>query len=474
MPRSIRSVGTLMLATAMLATISVGTAAATSEVCSPTPKTSSSFCVSYGLSVTGTTARGPFDASISLQNTSTGFPGDTTTWVKQATVGLVTVGSSLPIATPSVDLPDNLLLAGGDGDCATGNAFATCDAGYGSAAVNISGGIPFVSGAHTAYFGIEKVTNVADTTGSDIHYRAQVRLCIDLLSVSCYVNQSETVELTGTATGGTPVTQVSLPLSDSFPVNIAYCGCSLTVDYSLGALTLALNGSADHLGDGTPAGQTYDVLRLPAQCGPAAATGTFTSDEVSPRSVQVQQDFTVDGCPTAAASVQNVAGLIANLTGGASTTPVVGRTIADWYWDYGHGVADHSATPFESHTFSGKRTSYKVGVTVTDSAGAMSAPVKVTIAGSRLTAGGSHTSLKDAVSGTLSPLLARQAISVTLQRLVSGHYSKVGKTSVKTNASSVYKATFPRVAAGTCRAIVSYAGTSTRVGAKAKSAAFAC
>src|SRR6266540_957789 len=166
MTKQVRARG--LVATVALSLFSVpllgtGAAATNTEVCTPTPKVASSFCITYSVASGPTlNARDPFNADVTFANTSNSHQTDQSKWLDSLTLHLAVSNLSAPGIAPSKSLPNNLVIAGNDNDCSSPD-FANCDAGHGVFVVNVTtqvDPVPFVTGNHTGTFGIRRVVNV--------------------------------------------------------------------------------------------------------------------------------------------------------------------------------------------------------------------------------------------------------------------------------------------------------------------------
>src|SRR4051812_22002459 len=109
-----------LLALSLLAVPVLGSDAGATgtEVCSPTPHSASSFCVTYSANIGPTqNARDPLDADITFANTSDSHQTDETKWLDSVTLHLAVSNLSSPGIASSDTLPDSLVIAGDDDDC---------------------------------------------------------------------------------------------------------------------------------------------------------------------------------------------------------------------------------------------------------------------------------------------------------------------------------------------------------------------
>jgi hypothetical protein len=366
--------------------------------CSPSDPT---FCLSYGAAVyaPGTTtaetnASGPFDFSLALTNTSPSHGSDQQRWLKSLTIDLVSGSTGGVQLTPSSQLPDGLMIAGSSAGCAPGgdNSFSACTAGHGTAVINVSG-LPSDNGYKTATFGIQRITNVAATSSLG-EYDVEVSLCVPFLGNACFVQAPSSVSVViSPGVSGSPATHFDVATSGSTTQ------ATVTVDYALDAGSINLHGTADRLGDGSQAGQSYTVLRLPAGCGTASAAGSARSkaDAV----VTVPLAVTLTGCPvvgpvTAAGTSTRAAHL------STSASSPLGRTVTSYRWTFDDGSSATTATPAADHTFA-SAGSHSGTVTAVDALGAVSVPAGFTVRNGH----GQLAGKKRVASGTKVTLTAR-------------------------------------------------------------------
>jgi len=286
--------GTLSLI--LLATLALApkpALAAAIESCSPTPKVATSFCVAYDSTVSSTVAHSPTDATISISNTSTGFPGDKTTWIGTVTLHL-TSANTPPRITPSAQMPNGLLISGG-GAC-TGPAFTDCTAGSGTFVADISG-TPFgvEDGIHTGTYGISDIENVnPPAAGTLIQWALNISWCIHFNTLG--ITQCGTTSTT--VSGGSAGSSITFSPTTTFSQFISACGCTITGDATLGSINASLHGRSNMLAAGTSAGGTYTILMTPFSCGVTARSADFISRDA--RSVTTPlAPLTISGCPAA-------------------------------------------------------------------------------------------------------------------------------------------------------------------------------
>jgi hypothetical protein len=402
------------------------------------------FCVSFGATVSapGTTtpetrAGAPFDLDAAITNTSpahsdvTGKPR----WLKTLSLDLLATSTSAPQVTPSAELPDNLMIAGSASDCGSGADFTSCTAGHGTALVDVTGTSGLFDGVHPATFGIQRITNVQNTTAL-VEYAVAFKLCVSSSFGDCFP-QAAAGTLTVTVaqpSAGTINRTLTLPVSGTASVSPA------SFDYSLDALAVHLGGRSGQLGNGTAADHVYDVLRLPLSCGPASDSGAATDRQLPADSVSVPQSVVIIGCPTASA----VSGVVserrvAALTATASSP--IGRTIASYQWTFGDGTTTSTTTATVRHTYP-DTTPRTVSVVAVDSAGVPSKTSTTALDSSALTsrapksvAKGAKAKLKGVLTAAGSGLGGRL---VTVQRCKPSGHKCVQVAAVTTKGSGKY------------------------------------
>ena len=283
----------LLFLAATLALAPVPALAAPVESCLPTPKVATSFCVAYDSSVSSTVARSPVDVTLSISDTSSNFPNDKTTWMQTATLHL-TAASTPPRITPSAQLPNGLLIAGG-GPC-TGPAFTDCTAGSGTFVADIRG-TPFgvEDGIHTGTYGIGDVENVnPPAAGTLIQWALNINWCIHFNTF--IITQCGTSSTT--VSGGSAGSSITFNPSTTLSQFVTACSCTITADATLGSINANLHGRSNMLAAGTSAGGTYTILMMPFSCGVTPRSADFTSRDG--RVVTDQQTpITITGCQPA-------------------------------------------------------------------------------------------------------------------------------------------------------------------------------
>ncbi len=431
------------------------------ESCSDNPKVATSFCVTSDLTASSATAAAPFGIDLSASDTSTNFSSDTSEWMNQATLHLATVGTSAPLITPSASMPDGLRIAGGLPCSAP--AYTDCSAGHGVIAGNISGTFGFFDGYHEGTFGVASVVNVADAgAGNLAHYVININYCIPGLGLPCLIQSS--VAADAVIADGPGASGLTFPTRTMITQPIGGCGCSATGDVTVKSITLHSDAQSSVLVNGDPAGGTFAPLRLPANCGAATADATFLAGD-NARTVSASRTFAVGGCPTASFS-KTVSGSTAHLNGGGSSTPVGGRSIAKWEWDFGDGAKQITTSPTVTHTYSAS-TNRTIALVAVDSAGARSTPVSQSILGTRTTLSIRKTRHRIKTRGTVGPSHSGTAVLVELLRRRHRHFARLREKRAAVSESGAYATSFRRPSGGRCRAVVTYPGDPTHFGSTA-------
>jgi hypothetical protein len=452
---------------AVAAVLVAPAAVADSPLCDPTTGPDQ-FCVTFASSVPGTlVAADPVGLGFTFANDSQNVTTSENAWIDHVDLQLLAAPNAPLRPTPSADLPDDLLLAGGDGDCVAGtnSDFVTCDAGHGTLEANIeSPALGFKSGT----FGITKVVNVANDgdAATDFSWDVTFSTCVKIGSNPCSVARTVTERLGGALAHGGVGATISLPAFYHEVTQVA------TADVTLTQVSLALLAQTSTLSDGSPAGGTFTVAELPIRCGNASGTASFVSHgnvggNTSPSTLDFPMGAVVTGCPAAAAALDAIhfgaTGPSADLNGGGSSASN-GRTVAQYRWQFGDGKKQTTTSVTVTHKYPASPTSakdYLEKLVVVDSAGAVSAPsASVTLRGTEVTIGTvSAVGTKLVVSGAVAPNEHPGQVSIALRRKVSGvFHTVITANAVALSASSGFTHSFTRPAAGTCQAVVKYAG----------------
>ena len=451
----------LVIAVAAAAMLSIfianGTAAAV-ELCTPAPKTPSSFCVDPSLTLGSETAADPLTVDLAAADTSTNFSSDTGQWVQSLSLDLLSAGAAPALVTPSSSMPDGLLIS--NSPSCSPPAYEDCMAGHGVIAANISGS-GFFDGYHEGRFGIVRIASVADAgPGNLARYRALAFYSIPVPPFPTVTGELSAEIDVSEAPGGAG----ALVIPTRYPLSQGPIG----VDATIKSFVLHLDGQSSTLVGGTPAGRSYRIFGVPARCGAGLAKATFTSGDA--RAISTQQDVSVTGCPTAAAGY-STSKRTANLNGAGSATPVAGRSISRWAWALDDGPTTTTETPAVSHTFGDSRN-HTVALTVTDSAGAVSEPISLVVPGSGVTIRTKAKKRSIRISGllTLGPTGAGGSGPVTVELLRRKphrkRFVKVRSRSTMARSSGSYSLSFARPKGGRCQAVASF-GDSSHLGSSA-------
>jgi hypothetical protein len=441
--------------------------AAPETACSPTPKVTSSFCVSGSFAPSTTTAAAPLGFDVAAANTSDEFATNTATWAQAALITLPTVGGVSPTATPSAQMPNLLRIAGG-GSC-TPPGFTDCAAGHGTIGANVSG-TPIESGFHEGTFGILEVVNVnPPATGDLASYRVKVSICINTSLGPCFFNGQDEFTM-GIPEGG--ATQLALPARTQVEEHIgAPCSCTITADVTLKSFELHVAGSSSTLQDGSPAGATYSIFSQVPVCGASHDSLVVVSSDA--RQLAFEHSYPISGCPLAAGSA-SPQGFSANFDGGTSSSPV-GRSIAHWLWSFDDGAKADATTPSVAHEFNAAGD-HSATLVVVDSAGARSDPVTVTVPGTTISVRGHAGKRGVRARGRLQPARKGAPMSlVLLERRGKKGFVPVRRKAAKTNAKGTFAKTLRAPArAKRCEVQATFAGDAAGLGSRAVSRLFAC
>ena len=266
-------------------------AGATNEVCNPTPKANSSFCVTYGAAFSTQQAAAPFSTDVSLADTSTSHDGDVNRWLDHGVIDLNSGGATgPPIFTPSSQLPNNLLIAGG-GPCTSPN-FTDCGGGHGAVLGSVQNNLFIPNGTFTGTFGVSKVVNVnPPPPGDAVKWMLTFQYCID--GICGLPPQQVPLEVPTSGTG--PVDpQLHMLLRTTIDLSGAGGG---SADVSVDTASLHWNSQSDQADGGGTLPQPAVIARMPLRCG--TDNGAASIFDVAATSVSIGQSFTVTGCPTA-------------------------------------------------------------------------------------------------------------------------------------------------------------------------------
>jgi hypothetical protein len=454
-------------------------------MCSPSPKTAASFCVTYDATLPGALdAAAPAGVQISLANTSAQHLTDESEWVKAVTLTVLSAlsGSGPRALTPSNQLPNGLVIAGDDGCGPDGNgSFASCTAGSGAFVADVTG-TPggLFDGFYQGHAGILRVLNVAGTTGDAVHYQASIEICIAITVLgfnlgNCAISAQQTYDLTGTPR--TPST-ITLQVEASGSQFVGGCGCTLSYTGTIDQATVQLPGTADQVDSGTgpvPAGKTYTTVRLPATCGTAKAHATFASSGSTSRTVTFTQSATITGCPHARFTAR-LDGSAVIFDGSGSATPLVGRHVAAWKWLLGDGATATRTAPTITHGYPASPPSprnYTVTLQIADSAGALSPIARLTIRGTATSFTLTKATATIKVAGSVQPSRGGQHVQVSLLRKTGRTFRLIARRTPTLTRTSHFTTRFARPAPGTCRIRARYPGDGTHL-ASQLTRTFAC
>jgi PKD domain len=444
------------------------------DVCSDTPRVASSFCITYQASIgPNLDARAPFDTNVTFSNTSDSHQTDQAKWLDSIKVQLSSSNTTAPGVIPSANLPNNLVIAGDDGDCA--EPFTTCEAGHGVFVFNVTGTTAF-NGDHTGTFGILRILNVKDTPPGTFRYQVDIQFCGNVPPFgSCAVSSTQSIPVSGPIPQGTGSVEMTIPVFEQGTqmIGVEQAQYEGTVDSG----QIHLDGTSDTI-HGGPTQGSFDVFTLPPRCGTVGGSGSFSTHENTPRTVRIpQQDAVIGSCPTGAFTPR-IQGSTVAFDARASAAHVTGRTVASWRWAFGDGRHLTKTVPTLSHAYPASPATardYTVSLVVVDSAGAIGAPVTATIHGTAVAINPpqkSPSTLK--VGGKVTPFLAGKSVTVVLQRKNGATFHAVGTKTLTLNPASSFTAAFsPRPAAGFCRAVVRFTGDATHLGSS-QTKTFSC
>ncbi len=426
--------------------------AAPAGTCSPTAAT---FCGDFsaaqylpGTQTPATTAAAPADLSFGLTNTSSGLGSDESLWWKsiQLTLGQ----DSLHAPVFSTDLPDGLIVAGtraASTTCTPANPYnaTNCPAGYGSAWVEsptVIIGFP-VAPRHVT-FGIVNIHAVR--SGSDpLRFDAT-------LSIKYPDSTSQTVTVTfggAVSTDGKP--GIVLPMTFN-------TGGVPNMKGAFDDFHLTWRGTSNETTTGTVAAVT--TARLPIECGTSALA--LSATDAAGDTVSKALPATITGCPTVG-SLTAAPGRIARQVQATAVAASDSREVTKYYWAFDDGSTTQTTSPTVTHDFSWDAP-HTVTVVAADSAGALSAPKKIELAGTTLA--GVQTGLTK-LSGKIADATSHAALdgTVRLYRCPTNVTDLAACTAAGTSTATAGDWSFPipRPSAPV-RYIVGSDSTATRVG----------
>jgi hypothetical protein len=477
---------------AVLSLIARPAQAAPEQQCAPDQTDPARYCITYDLTLTETpgssdlTAASPFSMTLSAENTSPGVATDMSTWTTQAAFSPLAVGTTSPEVTPSADLPPDLLIAGDtDGSC-TGPAFTDCAAGNGVIRTNMvmNGAIVPVSGIALGTFGITRIVNVVDPepTPHLVHYRVDLEYCSDtpvLPLGPCTATGTTSFDLTipKPPAGDEPTMDMTIDTDfvTTAQVTAPICAggtCTADLDSAVSQFVLNLQGVSSTLSNGTPADQSYTLAKLPAVCGTANGSAVFSTRGATPRAVQFAKAYPITGCPTAAATY-TTSGFVATMDATTSVTPVLGRTIAKYMWQWGDPTAPtETLVPTTTHKYKNGLTR-TVTLTVVDMQGAVSEPVQTTVKGSSTTVFREKRGSIIRAFGVVAPKHAGKRVIVNLLRKTGGKFRLVRSKQVTLTALSKYSTKFTRPRPGGCRLRAQFVGDADHLSSR-RTVTFPC
>ncbi|HEX9377179.1 MAG TPA: PKD domain-containing protein [Actinomycetota bacterium] len=449
--------------------------------CDP-PAGADQFCVRFQYTFPDPlNAADPVGLDLSATNTSqnaSGAGAKEAAWIDHLRLQLLFTVSPMRV-TPSQLMPAGLLVAGGDNDCAPGadgSGYASCDAGHGTVLLRLSGSpLGVFDGFTSAPFGITKIVNVHDADpDTNTAYDLHLSYCVPAPS-GC--SSTDTAVLHATGRPGDSLTAPSITVPTMFQRTGVACGaaCTVDVDGSPGSFSLRTSGLSNAL-EGGPADRTYTIMSLPRHCGTAGGGALFTSHgpvagQASASTVSFLLQPPVDHCPVARFR-RTIHGSTVDFDGSSSFSPVTGRTVTRWAWNFDDGSAPVTLVGTASHPFPpAPKTppSYDVRLTVTDSAGAVSDPVVVTVRGTATTLSLSKTAdhRKIRAAGKVLPWHAGRQILVQLfRRKAGGTFAQVATATRTLSSTSGYAVLFPRPDPGTCRVVARFGGDVDHIGSR--------
>jgi hypothetical protein len=481
--RRLTTVIALLLCITPLLGVARAAAIQSQLVCTPEQDPTQRFCVSYDAQVGPTlNARDPFDLDVTIANASANSQTDTSKWVDTVTLHLLGTNVSTPGITPSRDLPNNLVIAGDDGDC-TEPTFTNCDAGHGAFVFNVSGSpLGVVDGNYAGHFGIVRIVNVNDPNApppaGTYSYQLLLDICVPVIIGSCTIHVTQPVLVSGSVAAAQGSGSVDFTFSpwQSGDMSIP-CGvitCNIHYKGTLDSASLHMDGTSNTLQGGASAGGPFTIFTLPFTCGSATGSATFTTHQNQPRSVTVTQPpLTLVGCPTGAFSptTSPTALAVEKLDASASSVGVGGRTIGKYRWSFGDGKTATTTGAVTTHAYPAAPESpstYTASLVVVDSAGALSAPVAHAVRGTAtalFVVKLSATRME--ALGNVLPRHGGKTVTVSLFRKSGTSFVSVTTKTVTLDARSRYTALFTRPAATTCKLVTRFPNDTDHLGSRA-------
>lgn len=305
----------MIAAVAALAVLVGADSAAAAENCTRDTPDQGLFCIDYSQSLSTTVAGKPFDADISILNTSPTLDSERGVWARSAGIELTGANELAPRVTPSAELPRGLVISGG-GRC-TDPLFADCEAGRGIVRAKVSG-VPGLDGLREGTFGISEILNVGATGrfGDLARWRIRFTLCFQRGSDPCFpdpIAGSEDVSIWRPPQGSV------LPLGNSYTFDNGLGGTG-TANLTFKELSLHLDGTSRTLSGGESARTRYAIIRMPRRCGSGAAGTSINSFDG--RTVSFSDPIRVTGCTRTSVRAHSrgrrvsVAGRVTPATGG--------------------------------------------------------------------------------------------------------------------------------------------------------------
>jgi PKD repeat protein len=323
---------------------------------------------------------------------------------------------------------------------------------------SVQGNLFIPNGTFNGTFGVSKVVNVNPPPAGDaVEWMLTFQYCIN--GICGLPPQQVPLEVPASGTG--PVDpQLHVLLRTTIDLSGAGGG---SADVSLDTGSLHFNSQSDQVDGGGTLPQPAVIARMPLRCGTDNATASIF--DVAATSVSIGDSFSVTGCPTARFS-GTPDGLAVALDGSASSTPVAGRTVKKWIWNFGDGSTRTTTVPTVSHTYTiyGDHT---VKLRVADSAGALSTQVSHLVRGTTTTLNVSKTATGVRATGAVSPPHAGKTMNVTLYRQMGGVFQSVATKHPVLSSSSSYSTAFARPSPGTCRIRAVFPGDSDHLGSLA-------
>ena len=325
------------------------------------------------------------DVELNAVNTSANQLSNKSLWLQALSFDFGANGVAGPALADPSDLPLGAVVAGSNataGGCSAGSDGThfkdSCPAGYGAARVDVQNSLGH-NGTRNATYGISEIVNSYHAGGPQT-LQATLKIFIPNASALGAWTGSTTLDLT-VSHPSQGASRITVPAATTLDLTTAFPGAS--ADLSLGSLRMRLKGLATQTSAGTAISPAAKIVQLPSTCGTAG--GQVGMTDRAAQSVTLPYSLNVNGCPSAPKSVtvSPAPDGTTSVTFGAATptTTVAGRT-AGLVWDLGDGSTSTGLSFVHAYADGTPRS---LTVRSRDSAGALSAPIGISVLSSGLT-----------------------------------------------------------------------------------------